>query len=109
VNKGKLVACDTPDALREMVKQGEAVDIVVEAITNAQLDATRSIEGVLSVFSKTDDSAPGQTELRARLASINSLPNILDFFFKEKIKLINFKREEPTLEDAFIKLTEKGA
>jgi len=109
VNKGKLVACDTPDALRNMVKQGEAVEIVVETITNAQLEATRSIEGVLSVFSKNDDSIPGQTELRVRLASINSLPIILDFFFKEKIKLINFKREEPTLEDAFIKLTGKGA
>jgi ABC-2 type transport system ATP-binding protein len=108
VNKGQLVACNTPDALRDMVKQGEAVDIVVEAITNAQLEATRSIEGVLSVFSKNDDSAPGQTELRVRLANINSLPIILDFFFKEKIKLINFKREEPTLEDAFIKLTGKG-
>src|SRR3989304_2378919 len=104
VNKGKLVACDTPDALRDMVRQGEAVEIVVEAITNAQLDATRRIDGVLSVFSKNDDSISGQTELRVRLASINSLPIILDFFFKEKIKLINFKREEPTLEDAFIKL-----
>jgi ABC-2 type transport system ATP-binding protein len=109
VNKGKLVACDTPDALRDMVKESEAVEIIVETITNAQLEATRRIDGVLSVFSKTDDSTPGQTELRVRLASINSLPNILDFFFKEKIKLINFRREEPTLEDAFIKLTGKGA
>ena len=30
---------------------------------------------------------------------------MLDFFFREKIKLVNFRQEEPTLEDAFIELT----
>jgi hypothetical protein len=32
---------------------------------------------------------------------------IFDFLFKEKIRLVNFRREEPTLEDAFIELTMK--
>jgi hypothetical protein len=36
------------------------------------------------------------------------LNRFLDFFFNEKIKLINFKQEEPTLEDAFIELTGAG-
>jgi hypothetical protein len=33
---------------------------------------------------------------------------VLDFFFKEKIQLIDLRREEPTLEDAFIELTGTG-
>jgi len=33
----------------------------------------------------------------------------LDFFFREKIKLVNFRQEEPTLEDAFIELTGANA
>jgi len=38
----------------------------------------------------------------------DALPDIFDFFFKEKIKIVNFKQEEPTLEDAFIELTGAG-
>jgi hypothetical protein len=33
----------------------------------------------------------------------------LDFFFRENIKLVNFRQEEPTLEDAFIELTRTEA
>jgi hypothetical protein len=36
------------------------------------------------------------------------LPSIFDFLFEQKIKLVNFKREEPTLEDAFIELTRRA-
>jgi len=39
---------------------------------------------------------------------VDALPEIFDFFFKEKIKLVNFKQDEPTLEDAFIELTGGG-
>ena len=40
-----------------------------------------------------------------RLENVDALPMVLDFFFREKIKLVNFRQEEPTLEDAFIELT----
>jgi hypothetical protein len=55
-----------------------------------------------------EDSVLGQRRLRLHLKNIDSLPTVLDFFFKEKIRLIDLKREEPTLEDAFIKLTGTG-
>jgi ABC-type uncharacterized transport system ATPase subunit len=47
----------------------------------------------------------GQTRLRLRLENAEALPAVLDFFFRQEIKLITFKQEEPTLEDAFIELT----
>jgi ABC-type uncharacterized transport system ATPase subunit len=42
------------------------------------------------------------------LENVNAVEVIFDFFFKEKIKVVNFKQEEPTLEDAFIELTGSG-
>lgn len=107
MNKGKIIALDTPNALKDMVKKGESVEMAVGTITEAQIAAIRAIDGVINVASK-EDSANGQIQLRVRLMSIDSLPVVLDFFFKEKIKLINFRRDEPTLEDAFIELTGKG-
>jgi ABC-2 type transport system ATP-binding protein len=108
MNKGKIIALDSPAALRDMVKKGESVEIVVETITETQLEAIKALNGVDNVTARTEESLPGHVELRIRLANIDSLPAVLDFFFKEKIKLTNFKRDEPTLEDAFIELTGKG-
>lgn len=108
MNKGKIIALDTPAALRDMVKKGESVEIVVETITETQLAAIKALDGVVSVTGRTEESSPGHVQLRIRLSNIDSLPMVLDFLFKEKIRLTNFERDEPTLEDAFVELTGKG-
>src|SRR5271157_771514 len=108
LNRGKLIACDTPDALRRVIKKGEVVEIRLKSITDAQIEATKTMDGVVDVVSQVEDSVLGQRLLRFHLESIGSLPLILDFFFKERIQLIDLKREEPTLEDAFIELTGTG-
>jgi ABC-2 type transport system ATP-binding protein len=96
MNKGKIVALDTPDALRNMAKKGEVADIIAKNMT-------------AGLTAEVQDSVLGQTRLRIRLENVNALPMVLNYFFKEQIKLINFKQEEPTLEDAFIELTGAGA
>jgi len=50
---------------------------------------------------------PNQKGICVELKSLDQLPSIFDFLFKQKVKLVNFKREEPTLEDAFIELTRR--
>lgn len=109
MNRGKIVALDTPDALKGMTKKGEVADIVVKNMSDAQVKMLRDMIGVSGLNAEVQDSVLGQTRLRIRLENVDALPVVLDFFFKEKIKLINFKQEEPTLEDAFIELTEAGA
>jgi ABC-2 type transport system ATP-binding protein len=108
LNKGKLIACDTPDTIKGLMKKGEVVDIRVRVITEAQIEAIKAMDGVIGMASQEEDSVLGQRRLRLHLQSIDSLPRVLDFFFEEKIRLIDLKREEPTLEDAFIKLTGTG-
>jgi ABC-2 type transport system ATP-binding protein len=108
MNKGKIVALDTPDALKGMAKKGEIADIVVKNMSEAQVNALRGLEGVSGLASEVEDSVLGQRRLRVRLENVNALPMVLDFFFREKIKLVNFRQEEPTLEDAFIELTGAG-
>jgi ABC-2 type transport system ATP-binding protein len=108
LNKGKLVACDTPEAIRGIVKKGEVVDIRVRAITEDQIEAIKTLEGMIDIASEIEDSVLGQRRLRLHLENIDSLSMVFDFFLKEKIRLIDLKREEPTLEDAFIELTGTG-
>ena len=109
MNKGKIVALDTPEALKGMAKKGEVVDIVVKNMSEAQVNSLRGLDGVSSLAAEVQDSVLGQTRLRVRLENVDALPTVLDFFFREKIKLVSFRQEEPTLEDAFIELTGTGA
>ena len=109
IKKGKIIALDTPDALKGMAKKGEVVDIVVKNMSEVQVNSLRSMAGVSDLASEVQDSVLGKTRLRARLENVDALAMVLDFFFREKIKIVNFRQEEPTLEDAFIELTGTGA
>jgi hypothetical protein len=69
----------------------------------------RSLQGVNGITEKNEEVLmPNQKGLYVELKSVDLLPLIFDFLFEQKIKLVNFKREEPTLEDAFIELTKRA-
>jgi ABC-2 type transport system ATP-binding protein len=109
LTRGKLIARDTPDALRDKIKKEERIYLIVEEITQQQIEEMRSLQGVIRLTEETEeDLMPNQKGLCLELKSIDQLPSIFDFMFEQKIKLVNFKREEPTLEDAFIELTKKA-
>jgi len=105
LNKGKLVACDTPDSIRGALKKDEVVSVTLRAITDAQIEAIRTIEGVVAIESETENPVPDSRCVRLHLQSLDSLPLVLEFFLREKIKLVDLRHEEPTLEDAFVHLT----
>ena len=107
--RGKLIALDTPDKLKETAKKGEIIEFVVENISEDHVNALRRMDGVESLTAETPEAKIDQTCLRIRLENPDLLPMILNFFFKARIKLINFKREEATLEDAFLEITNRGA
>lgn len=108
LNKGKLVACDTPAAIKGAIKKKETMDIRVRGITDAQVEAIKTMEGVVAMANEVEDPVLGQRRLRLHLQSLDELRLILDFFLKEKISLIDLRHEEPSLEDAFIELTGAG-
>ena len=68
-----------------------------------------SIQGITEITEKNgEDLMPNQKGFCVELKSVDQLPSIFDFLFEQRIKLVNFKREEPTLEDAFIELTKRS-
>ena len=108
LSHGKLVALDTPSALRDKIKKKERIFLILEDITPQQTEAMRSLPGVISITENNEAALPNQKGLCIELKSVDQLPSIFDFLFEHKIKLVNFKREEPTLEDAFIELTRRA-
>ena len=108
LKQGRIVACDTPDALRDRIKTEELIYLIVEGITKAQIDKLGSLLGIIEITEKNEVGLmPNQTGLCVELKSVEELPTFFAFLFEQKIKLVNFKREEPTLEDAFLELTKR--
>jgi ABC-2 type transport system ATP-binding protein len=109
LSMGQIIACDTPDAIRNMIKKEEVIHLTLENISQTQVERLQDVSGVINLTENNIDVLPGQKQLCIELQNVNQLPLVFDFLFKENIKLVNFKREEPTLEDAFIQLTQKRA
>jgi ABC-2 type transport system ATP-binding protein len=109
LRNGQIIACDTPDAIRNMIKKEEIIQLTLENINQTQIEHMQDVSGVIKVTENSLESLKDQKQLRVELKSVNDLPLLFDFLFKENIKLVNFKRAEPTLEEAFIQLTQKRA
>lgn len=108
LKQGKIVALGTPNALRAKIKNEELIYIVVKEIKRSQIEKMRSLDGIIAITERTaEDLMPNQAGLCLELENVDQLPSIFGFLFRQKIKLVNFKREEPTLEDAFIELTKR--
>jgi ABC-type uncharacterized transport system ATPase subunit len=90
-----------------MIKKEEVIHLKVENATDAQIQQIQNIQGVISLTENNQDILPNQKQLCLELKNVDQLPLIFEYLFKNKIKLVNFKRDEPTLEDAFIELTGK--
>lgn len=108
MRRGQLIACDTPDAIRGMIKTSELIYIVVEEISSEQTEKLHSLPAVNRVSENSDYTVGNQKGFCLELKGVDQVPAIFDFLYKENIKLVDFRREEPTLEDAFIELT-RGA
>jgi ABC-2 type transport system ATP-binding protein len=105
---GQIIACDTPDKIRNMIKKEEVIHLTLENISQSQLERMQDVSGVTNVTENQFDPLPGQTQLCVELKTVNDVPILFDYLLKEKIKLVNYKRDEPTLEDAFIQLTQRS-
>ena len=109
LKQGKIVAYDTTEALKAKIKKDEQINLVVEDVAEPQIEKMRTLPGVIEVSEKTDMPLMlGQRELHVKLQTVDQLPLIFDFLFEQKIKLVNLRREEPSLEDAFIELTRRA-
>lgn len=108
INKGKIVAIDTPEHLEEKVTKNNCVYVTVEDIENKVKIIKNKIKDIkkLELVQENEDGtkqyiieANGDVDLRK---------TIFAEFAKENITIFEMKKADTTLEDAFIKLIEGG-
>ena len=109
INKGKIIAIDTPENLENRVKDKNSIFVTVEDKNEKIKDIQKQIDEIEEIrFIKDNEDGTKQYAILSK-EEIDLRKKIFEVFPKEGITIFELKKSETTLEDAFIKLidTEK--
>ena len=108
INKGNIVAVDTPNRLKAMVKDKELVEISVyrppEDIEKHIRSILPDVEVIKLIAGDDSEGTPSRIKIIGQTAEENVSP-IIDILRKKKVRISGLNVGVPTLEDVFIKLT----
>ncbi len=108
INKGKIVAEDTPDNLEKKVSTKNIIYVTVEDNENKVDAVANRIDGIKSIkLIKTNEDKTKQYEILGE-DGVNLNKIIFSEFAKENITIFEMKKPEATLEDAFMKIIKEG-
>ena len=108
INKGKIVAIDTPENLGNKVANNNCIYVTVEDLDNKMNIIKDKIEKVKKVeLLKENEDGTKQYMIEAE-GDIDLRKTIFAEFAKENITIFEMKKADTTLEDAFMKLIEGG-
>jgi len=99
IDHGKIIALDTPESLKRLVKDEDAVEIKVKDFNPEKL---RDAPFTLAIVK--EDPTSNLTTLRGQIDE-EDLPKVVEWLVKNNAKILSVEEKEPTLEDVFIKLT----
>lgn len=106
INKGKIVAIDTPKNLEEKVAVNNAIYVTVEDTENKMENIKEKLENVkeIKLISENEDKTKQYTIVGEKDQDLRKM--IFEVFSKEGITIFEMKKVDATLEEAFMKLIE---
>lgn len=101
INDGRIVACDTPDALKKLVKKTSVFNLRTKSFERREL--LEPIKGIKSLDLK-HNIADSTTMLRIGLEDESVIADVISTLTKNNQKILYLSKDEPTLEDVFLQL-----
>ncbi len=107
INKGNLVAIDTPENLENKVKEENSLLVTVEDKKEKIEEVTKGMRDIKTI--KLIKKLPDGTKQYSVISKDNRdiRKDIFETFAKNEITIFELKKSEATLEDAFINLIDK--
>lgn len=108
INKGKIVAIDTPENLESKVTSNNSIYVTVEDSENKIDTIKEKIKEIEKIeLVKDNEDGTKQYSIEAK-SEVDLRKSIFAEFAKENITIFEMKKADTTLEDAFMKLIEGG-
>jgi len=109
MDRGKIVACGSPQELKKMIGKHEVIEIETVNIGAKLIDDIGKIDLVDNVASHIDDPVTSTGTIRVHTEDAESvLPMVLHSIERDGGKVLHVSASQPTLEDVFMKLTGRG-
>ena len=108
INKGEIVAIDTPENLEKLVNENNSIIVTVEDKENKMPELSEKVEEISKV-ELVKDNEDGTKQYKIVSKSEKDIRKALfDTLPKEGITIFELKKAETSLEDAFIKLVDNA-
>ena len=108
INKGKIIAIDTPTNLENKVSDNNCIYVTVEDNENKMKDIQEKIKEIKNVELIEENEDKTKRYLIKAEKDVDLRKKIFSEFAKENITIFEMKKADTTLEDAFMKLIEGG-
>jgi ABC-2 type transport system ATP-binding protein len=101
INKGKVLACDTPSALKQRLQK----DVTFEIETSSLNGLTpQMMESQPEVKKAALTDIEGGARWKLSLVDESALARVFNLFAQKDVKVMNLNKRQPTLEDVFVEL-----
>src|SRR3990172_5547397 len=101
INKGRVLACDTPTALKQRLQK----DVMFEIETSPLNGLTQQImEDQPEVKKAALTEIEGGARWKLSLVEESALARVFNLFAQKDVKVMNLNKRQPTLEDVFVDL-----
>lgn len=102
INKGKVLACDTPANLKRKLQRDAIFEVETSPLNGW---SPSKLEEQAEVRKAASTQIEGGAKLELILAEESALANIINVLTQKDIKVMRLTKREPTLEDVFMDLT----
>lgn len=106
INDGKILACDSPQTLKQNLLETPIAKIEVSSV-QADFEFIGKMQGVVG-YSEVRNIQTGMTTLKVMVRDEKVFSEIETRLDTEKLKVLSVNETEPTLEDVYIRLVGKG-
>lgn len=108
INKGEIVAVDTPENLEKKVSNKNILYVTVEDTENKVIGMKEKINGIKEIkLEKTNEDGTKQYSIEVE-EKLDIRKTLFTSFAKENLTIFEMKKADTSLEEAFMKLIEKG-
>jgi ABC-2 type transport system ATP-binding protein len=108
MNQGRIVACGTPLELKRLSGERSILEVRATSFPEAAVDAVRQIKGIRTAAAAPAGSESLEESLRVHCEDIDSASgHVVDVLRRQGVEVKSVETQEPTLEDAFIALTDR--
>jgi len=101
INQGRILACDTPTALKRRLQHDAIFNLLVSTLDDHDLDSLKQMPEVrLATMKPLEDGV----ELEIALEDDAALSTVIAYLTAHGIRILNLSKREATLEDVFVSL-----